>query len=119
MKTRHIFRSRLRCFAPALLAVLALPPLTKATDGAPIAEPSFRRHVVPLLARAGCSGRECHGAFSGQGGFQLSLFGYNFEKDYEEITKDPEDGTRIDLAHPDQSLLLTKPALDGEKHKGK
>ena len=43
---------------------------------------SFRRHVVPLMARSGCSGRECHGSFSGQGGFQLSLFGYDFEKDH-------------------------------------
>jgi hypothetical protein len=81
--------------------------------------PSFRRHVVPLLARQGCSGRECHGAFSGQGGFQLSLFGYDFDKDFQEITTDPEDGPRIEAAHPEQSLLLTKPALDGEKHKGK
>ena len=81
---------------------------------------SFRRHVVPLLARSGCSGRECHGAFSGQGGFQLSLFGYDFEKDHLEITADKDDGTRIDAANALQSLILTKPTLDdGETHKGK
>jgi hypothetical protein len=55
-------------------------------------EPSFRRHVVPLLSRAGCSARECHGSFAGQGGFQLSLFGYDFEADHKEITQDAEGG---------------------------
>ena len=54
--------------------------------------PSFRRHVIPLLSRVGCSGRECHGSFSGQGGFQLSLFGYDFEKDHTEITADADGG---------------------------
>src|SRR5436190_22214987 len=53
--------------------------------------PSFRRHVVPLMSRLGCSGRECHGSFSGLGGFQLSLFGYDFEKDHKEITPDTDD----------------------------
>ena len=82
-------------------------------------EASFRRHVIPLMARAGCSGRECHGSFSGRGGFQLSLFGYDFEKDHREITDDQEDGVRVDLKEPMKSLVLTKPSLDGEEHKGK
>jgi hypothetical protein len=81
--------------------------------------PSFRRHVIPLMSRLGCSGRECHGSFSGQGGFQLSLFGYDFEKDHREITADEEDGIRVEKKEPLTSLILTKPALDGEKHKGK
>jgi hypothetical protein len=80
--------------------------------------PSFRRHVVPLLSRAGCSGRECHGSFSGQGGFQLSLFGYDFDKDHTEITADKEDGIRVEKDNPTQSLLLLK-ATNEEKHKGK
>ncbi len=80
--------------------------------------PSFRRHVVPLMSRAGCSGRECHGSFSGQGGFQLSLFGYDFEKDHKEITDDKEDGVRIEKGNAAQSLLLLK-ATNEEKHKGK
>ncbi len=83
-------------------------------------EVSFRRHVIPLMSRSGCSGRECHGAFSGQGGFQLSLFGYDFAKDHSEITADKEDGPRIDSANSLKSLILTKPTLDdGETHKGK
>ena len=83
--------------------------------------PSFRRHVIPLLSRAGCNGRECHGAFSGQGGFSLSLFGYDFEKDHEEMTKDSDGGEamlRIDAQNPEQSLLLLKPTMQ-VKHKGK
>ena len=35
--------------------------------------PSFRRHVVPLASKLGCSGRECHGSFQGRGDFQLNL----------------------------------------------
>ncbi len=81
--------------------------------------PSFRRHVVPLMSRLGCSGRECHGSFSGQGGFQLSLFGYDFEKDHKQITADTEHNIRVELNDPTSSLVLQKPALDGEKHKGK
>ena len=80
--------------------------------------PSFRRQVVPLMSRAGCSGRECHGSFSGQGGFHLSLFGYDFDKDHKEITDDQEEGVRIDRAFPEQSLVLLKPTLQ-VKHKGK
>jgi hypothetical protein len=89
-------------------------------DGAKAERSSFRRHLIPLFSRAGCSGRECHGSFNGQGGFQLSLFGYDFEKDHQEITDDKEDGARIDLRNPHKSLILTKPSLDdGETHKGK
>ncbi|MDQ3620993.1 MAG: DUF1549 and DUF1553 domain-containing protein [Verrucomicrobiota bacterium] len=89
------------------------------TNLATAEEPSFRRHVVPLMSRLGCSGRECHGSASGQGGFQLSLFGYDFDKDHKEITADSEDGIRIETDDPARSLILAKPALDGEKHKGK
>ncbi len=83
--------------------------------------PSFRRHVIPLVSRAGCNGRECHGAFSGQGGFSLSLFGYDFEKDHQEMTRDSDGGeamVRIDTKDPEQSLLLLKATLQ-TKHKGK
>ncbi len=83
--------------------------------------PSFRRHVIPLMSRLGCSGRECHGSFSGRGGFQLSLFGYDFDKDHQAITegKGGEDEVRVNLKEAVKSLVLTKPSLDGEEHKGK
>src|SRR5262245_16597648 len=47
--------------------------------------PSFQRHVVPLVGRLGCNGRACHGSFQGQGGFRLSLFGYDFKADHESL----------------------------------
>jgi hypothetical protein len=43
--------------------------------------PGFQRHVVPLLDRLGYNSQACHGCFQGQGGFRLSLFGYNFAAD--------------------------------------
>ena len=101
---------------------------TKATSPAPASvrwsdlgkseDPSFRRHVVPLMSRSGCSGRECHGSFSGQGGFQLSLFGYDFDKDHKAINGESDNGPRVDAAHPTDSLVLLK-ATNEEKHKGK
>ena len=98
------------------------PGSAKADDGfSPGGEPSFRRHVLPLLSRAGCSTRECHGSFAGQGGFQLSLFGYDFDADHKELTQD-SDGSegeiRIDPSAPEKSLLVTKPTAQ-VKHKGK
>lgn len=93
-------------------------PQTRFASLAQSDEPSFRRHVVPLLSRTGCSGRECHGSFSGQGGFQLSLFGYDFDQDHKEITADLDDGVRIDSQNPEASLILLKPTMQ-EKHKGK
>src|SRR5580698_9002164 len=82
--------------------------------------PSFRRHVIPLLARVGCSARECHGSFQGRGGFQLSLFGSEWEQDFTALTqkKGDEEQTHINAANPEKSLILLKPTLQ-MKHKGK
>ena len=77
--------------------------------------PDFQRHVGPLLGRLGCNGRSCHGSFQGQGGLQLSLFGYDFDKDHQALV---EDGTyRVDLEDPVESLILTKPT-DADDHGG-
>lgn len=77
--------------------------------------PNFQRHVSPLLGRLGCNGRACHGSFQGQGGFQLSLFGYDFEADHRALM---EDGTaRVDLDERSESLILTKP-VDADLHDG-
>ena len=80
-------------------------------------EPSFRRHIIPAFSRLGCSSRECHGSFSGQGDFQLSLFGYDFDHDFQEITSDPDE-IRIDKEHPENSLVIQKPTMQ-VNHKGK
>jgi len=68
--------------------------------------PSFQRHVVNLFGRLGCNGRSCHGSFQGRGGFQLSLFGYDFKADHAALLA--KDSPRIDVAHPEQSLILVK-----------
>src|SRR6516162_4639142 len=61
--------------------------------------PDFQKHVVPLLGRLGCNGRACHGSFQGQGGFRLSLFGYDLKADLEALTRD--DSGRVDLKAPE------------------
>lgn len=71
--------------------------------------PSFTRHVVPLFNKVGCSNRSCHGSFQGQGGFRLSLFGYDPTLDSEQLRRDDGRGPRIDLARVDESLALRKP----------
>lgn len=75
--------------------------------------PSFQRHVVPLMTRAGCNNRSCHGSFQGKGGFQLSLFGYEPELDHKALLAED----RINLKSPDESLALLKP-LREVSHKG-
>ena len=83
-------------------------------------DPSFRKHVIPLLARLGCSARECHGSFQGRGGFQLSLFGSEWDEDFIQLTqkKGNEDETHINPTEPEKSLIILKPTLQ-MKHKGK
>ncbi len=77
---------------------------------------SFRNHVQPVLAKAGCSAGACHGAAAGQNGFRLSLRGYDDENDYLALTRHAL-GRRINPADPGRSLLLTKPTT-AVPHKG-
>lgn len=77
--------------------------------------PDFQRHVVPLLGRLGCNGRACHGSFQGRGGFQLSLFGYDFKADYAALM-DQATG-RVDVDDVGESLILAKP-IDADMHEG-
>ena len=77
--------------------------------------PSFQRHVVPLFGRLGCNGRACHGSFQGQGGFRLSLFGYDFKSDHEALASGDE--PRVDTEEPDASLIIAKPS-DEDIHDG-
>lgn len=81
--------------------------------------PDFQRHVVPLIGRLGCNGRSCHGSFQGQGGFQLSLFGYDFAADHEAMTQLEGDSgsVRVNSNEPFKSLMLQKP-LERIDHEG-
>ena len=77
--------------------------------------PDFQRHVVPLLGRLGCNGRACHGSFQGRGGFQLSLFGYDFKADHAALMDDATG--RVDVDDAAESLMLAKP-IDADMHEG-
>lgn len=82
------------------------------------AEPAwnFATQILPILTKSGCNTGACHGAATGQGGFSLSLFGYDAVRDHAVITH-ALGGRRVDLADPARSLLLRK-ATRTIKHKG-
>ncbi len=89
---------------------------TAASAAAPPSPWSFRNDVQPVLAKAGCSSGACHGAAAGQGGFKLSLRGYDDEGDWRSITRSAL-GRRLVLSEPAHSLLLLKPT-GAVPHKG-
>ena len=84
--------------------------------------PSFAGSISPILTKKGCNGSSCHGGVKGRGGFKLSLNSLNPPQDYKWIVKggvyhvltaesdDPEI-PRVNLAEPEQSLLLKKPTM--------
>jgi hypothetical protein len=84
---------------------------------APIPQ-SFNADIMPLLTKMGCNGGSCHGALNGKNGFKLSLFGYEPDKDYDMIVH-KHDGRRINLADPEQSLILLKPTFQVSHGGGK
>lgn len=102
-------------YLSGLLCLWSLGAGTALAGGTTIALPNgltvervdFDRHVMGLLLRTGCSSGSCHGSFQGKGGLYLSLFSYSPEKDYQAFTREGM-GRRINLANPDQSLLLLK-----------
>lgn len=76
----------------------------------------FDTQVMPVLTRAGCNTGSCHGAASGRGGFKLSLWGSNPDADHQAIVTELE-GRRVNLSHPEKSLILLKPTRELD-HKG-
>lgn len=77
---------------------------------------SFINDVLPILTRSGCMAGACHAKADGQNGFQLSIFSFNPDSDYQEIVFDAR-GRRIFPSAPDQSLLLLK-ATNSIPHEG-
>ncbi|HTN74936.1 MAG TPA: DUF1549 domain-containing protein [Pirellulaceae bacterium] len=67
----------------------------------------FANEVMPLLSRYGCNAGGCHGKASGQNGFKLSLFGFDAAYDHDELVHRAR-GRRLNMAAPEQSLLLMK-----------
>jgi hypothetical protein len=107
--------SRLRAASLAAAISLLLPSLTATPARSAILLPGnarvehvdFERHIMGLFGRMGCNAGSCHGSFQGKGGFRLSLFGYNPEKDHAALTREVF-GRRIDHLDPDNSLILLK-----------
>lgn len=76
----------------------------------------FDTRVIPVLTKAGCNTGACHGAAAGRGGFRLSLYGGDPQFDHRSIVHELE-GRRVNLANPDESLLLLK-ATESINHGG-
>lgn len=68
----------------------------------------FDQDVQAVLTRWGCNQGACHGKQRGQNGFQLSLFGFDSNFDYEALVMEGR-GRRVFPAAPEKSLLLEKP----------
>ena len=88
----------------ALLFVLAVPGIGAAEV------PSFRNDVMAAVSKAGCNLGTCHGNKTGKGGFRLSLRGQDPADDFATLTR-RDDGRRVNLMNPADSLLLLKPAM--------
>jgi len=86
------------------------PVDVKVANAASAAPVEFVNDVMPIMAKGGCNSTACHGSPVGKGGFKLSLFGYEPTEDFQAIAKSDE-GKRINLKQPEQSLLLTKATM--------
>ncbi len=73
--------------------------------------PDFVQDVNPVLSKVGCNQGTCHGSASGRNGFKLSLRGYDPLMDIRSLTDDLC-ARRVNLASPDESLMLRKPAAE-------
>ena len=91
-------------FSLALIANVAFAGNQSGNDSA---SPSFRRDVMPVFFRAGCNAGTCHGSARGKDGYMLSLFGYDPAGDYRRTVEEIP-GRRINVALPEESLLLLK-----------
>ncbi|MCA9262491.1 MAG: DUF1549 domain-containing protein [Planctomycetales bacterium] len=79
-------------------------------EGAGVDPPiSFELDVMPVFMKTGCNTGSCHGAARGKDGFRLSLFGFDPVGDYFRLTREMS-GRRVNLALPEQSLLMQKGA---------
>ena len=89
-----------------LCAAVALAESGRAANEPIIVD--FENDLQPMLTRFGCNSGSCHGKARGQGGFQLSLLGFDPQQDYDAIVKEGR-GRRVFEGAPENSLLLTKP----------
>lgn len=99
---------------PQVLGIAAWLGCVCSAAGGGATEPALKRQVdfvndvMPIFTKHGCNSGACHGAAAGRGGLHLSLYGGDPVADYEAIVLQLE-GRRINLALPEQSLILLKP----------
>lgn len=70
----------------------------------------YSKHVSPIVSKLGCNQGACHASQHGKGGFVLSVFGFEPEKDRDMLARD-RDQRRIDFVKPENSLFLQKPTM--------
>jgi hypothetical protein len=70
----------------------------------------FLEDVLPVISRAGCNMGACHASQHGKGGFVLSVFGFDPDKDRAAIVRDNLQ-RRVDSIEPAKSLFLQKPTM--------
>ncbi len=70
----------------------------------------FIRDIAPIITKAGCNMGACHATQHGQGGFKLSVFGFDPGDDRESIIRDRHQ-RRVNMVTPEQSLFLLKPTM--------
>ncbi len=92
------------CTCVAVVVLLCAP--TAWGQNEPIVD--FENDLQPIFTRFGCTSGPCHGKARGQGGFQLSLLGFDTGYDYDAIAKEGR-SRRVFPGAPERSLLLTKP----------
>ena len=68
----------------------------------------FIHDVNPVLSRLGCNAGTCHGSAQGKNGFKLSLRGYDPLFDVRALVDDHA-SRHVNLASPDDSMMLDKP----------
>lgn len=78
----------------------------------------FFEQIRPILNKQGCALAACHAAQHGKGGFKLSVFGFEPDKDHIAMVRDSLE-RRIDRVNPDASLLLQKPSMQTPHGGGK
>ncbi len=118
-KAGRLAPSRFSCFPGFLLQSAWMSLLTLFLHVPLRAERlDFPTRILPALTKAGCNTGACHGAATGQGGFKLSLLGYDPELDHLALTRELR-ARRIDWENPAESLLLKKATREIEHEGGR
>ncbi|HZN33524.1 MAG TPA: DUF1549 and DUF1553 domain-containing protein, partial [Pirellulaceae bacterium] len=87
---------------------LSVPVKVSGVSGQPAIR--FSEQITPILTKAGCAMAACHAAQHGQGGFKLSVFASEPDKDRAAMVRDAQQ-RRADFVEPERSLLLLKPTM--------